>query len=397
MALHEGCFLLVRYNVPGRVLWHSRLVVAPDPRGPPTQAYIVTPDNDEYTEDFALGPDVVDYRLLSHWKAYPAGIGAAAVYEFDALPSAARCAALGGAAYVEFGVAMPAQALNWFPQVAPAAVALAPVAPVAGGPAGGLGRLVAALGGGAPAVGLGAPAPAPGALGAPPLPAPAAPAVPVAAAVPAPAPAAPAVGGGGASGDVRVLDVSYDSRGIRHKDFREAVNLLVEHAWPDWKVVGPRTVLWLCQFFVGLLLTPMAWFTKFRADAQVSFMDEGIEELERNCRLLETAVVYDQLNVADLASFEMLARSIQVTAYSFSERFEGTREDSFERGVLFGTGVGEGSLPICPKLKEFMAAELQKKNAVDKEKRKAQETRALLSTQGGQGGRGGRGGRGGKG
>ena len=104
--------------------------------------------------------------------------------------------------------------------------------------------------------------------------------------------------------------MGYDARGVRHRDFREAVNLLVEHQWPDWKVVGPRTCLWLCQFFIALALTPLSWFTKFRSDAGITFMDEGVEELERNCRMLETALVYDQINVADLASFEHLARSI---------------------------------------------------------------------------------------
>ena len=84
----------------------------------------------------------------------------------------------------------------------------------------------------------------------------------------------------------------------------------------------------------------------------------------------------------------------------YMDRFEGNRDDSFERGVLFGTGVGEGSLPICPKLKQYMVAELQRKNAVDKEKRKAQEQRALLAAErkanpGGGGKRGG--GRGGNG
>ena len=51
-------------------------------------------------------------------------------------------------------------------------------------------------------------------------------------------------------GDARLLAIERDSRGRRYRDFKSAVNALSETEWPDWPVVGPRTLLW-CRTFIS--------------------------------------------------------------------------------------------------------------------------------------------------
>ena len=88
----------------------------------------------------------------------------------------------------------------------------------------------------------------------------------------------------------------------------------------------------------------------------------------------------------------MVSRSIQVICVSYSERQQTVREDYFERGVLYGTEGMDGLLPLCPALKDHLAAELQKRNSIEKEKRKAQELRiAANANRGGGRNRRGRG------
>ena len=82
MAHSAGVFALVRYNVHGRTIWHSRLVVAIQPAGPNTTAFINTPDDNSYTEELVTSGDILQVRWLSYWKSYPAAVRAGDVYEF---------------------------------------------------------------------------------------------------------------------------------------------------------------------------------------------------------------------------------------------------------------------------------------------------------------------------
>eukprot|EP00973_Karenia_brevis_P004691 643830-Karenia_brevis.AAC.1 len=45
---------------------------------------------------------------------------------------------------------------------------------------------------------------------------------------------------------------------------------------------------------------------------------------------------------------------------------------------MYGTQYGEGNLPISPVLREYMGIELGKRNAIEKERRKALELRDTL-------------------
>ncbi len=368
----RGQFALARYNVGGRAVYHSRLIVAVDPGGPDTSCYILTPDGDEYVEELVVDGDHRRIDFLTHWRAYPPDIPAADVHEFLRLSNLAARGVLVANAFNDFNA-------DPTPETAPAG----PPGPAIALPAhDGLAGLWAALGDG-PAVphvppgdGRLVPALVVAAVAAPVL-APAAPIVaPVAPAAPlAPAPAV----GTPALGDVRILPITRDTQGNRFKEFRSAVNSLQQDDWPDWPVSFPRTCLWVCRYFVRQGLTASGWFQKFRHDAGLGFMDEGVEELQRDCKMLDTLLTYDQINVANLASADQLCRNIQVVAHLYADRFASDRDDSYERNLMYGAAHGEQSLPISPELREHLAVQLSRRSAIEKERREAQETRAIQS------------------
>ena len=419
----EGDFIGVRYRVAGPALWHERLVLL---LVPPHSFTVLTPDGDCYEEDLLPGGDIEAWTPLTGGVSgggAPA-IGAQRIYGFRALPLLHQVTADRVAAAARLNlVPSPAFAVNvgrvaaGGPPVPPAA--LAPAGPAAAIPPGGLapGAVPGALGGApvplAPAPGGGAPALgglaglaaalAPG--GAPPgAPAGLAPGAPVAPGLlPAPAPGLVAPAGalppGGALAapgilavgvppvvppaaplrDARVLDVVYDQLGQRHLDFREAVLKMREDPWPDWPIAGPRTALWCCRFIAQHGSTPMGRHVRWRQEAGLTDSDLGVDEHEKSCRALEHAAVFDQVNVPNLASLEVICRDLQVQEERYRERVANPDQAGVDRHLFMSSGKVRGNLCICPDLQSWVTAELTRESAIAKERRKAREERALAS------------------
>ena len=104
-------------------------------------------------------------------------------------------------------------------------------------------------------------------------------------------------------------------------------------------------------------------------------------ELEHDARLSELALEYDQLNIGELASIELLCRRLQMIQYRWRERIigavsNGTVED--ESHFFLGVDPTCGNLCICPALNAWLGDELHKESQSNKEQRKAREERALL-------------------
>ena len=99
------------------------------------------------------------------------------------------------------------------------------------------------------------------------------------------------------------------------------------------------------------------------------------------CRVLETACCYDQLDTANLASFEFVCRQIQTTEERLKEKFTTGQDASVDLFLMSGSS-SRASLCICPALSAWVATEAAKDTAVLKERRKAREERALLKPAG---------------
>ena len=68
--------------------------------------------------------------------------------------------------------------------------------------------------------------------------------------------AAEALSGEASGSDARVLPILRTSLGVRHRDFRSAVEAMHESAWEDWPLTGPRTVLFVLTFIAEHFQTP---------------------------------------------------------------------------------------------------------------------------------------------
>ena len=108
--------------------------------------------------------------------------------------------------------------------------------------------------------------------------------------------------------DARVLGLVETPGEGRHLGFREAVGQLTQSDWPKWPVLGPRTTMWVCRFIRDHDIAPRSRHTKWKAETGLTSSDQAVADHEFCLRLLQTAVLYDQLNVSELACFELVSR-----------------------------------------------------------------------------------------
>ncbi|CAK0831634.1 unnamed protein product [Prorocentrum cordatum] len=383
MPMAAGSFYLVRFNVPGREIWHERLVIQ--------GALIKTPDGDVCHDFHVLSRDARGIKPLSGQGAAVDGIEAASAYRFKRPPAAVqvwgalREAAAGGAAalpHEDFALELgEGNVIGMAPGPLFLRDPLAAPVPAAAGP------LVAA---------------APPALGA--ASAPLAPPDPLgdalAAALRPGAPPGAHAGGTAAppagehpSNDFRVLAAARGSRGRRDRSFGDALKEQTECEREDWPALGPRTLLWVLQFMLRMAGGAVAWHTRWHAVMGLAEGDEAAKQHETICRILETSMVHDQLVITELASFEYLARQLQLieervydektrkaaAALKGQGKKDSTPQDalSTEVGHFLGIGETKGNLCICPALMQFIAEQMRDEAAVSKERRKAREERAL--------------------
>ncbi|CAK0906897.1 unnamed protein product, partial [Prorocentrum cordatum] len=383
--LMAGSFHCVRYRVPWPVFWHETLTTAE--RG--ALSYILTPDFDDYDEPNAPGPDVAEVvRLAGQGCNHPA-LAAVRVCCFGRFPTAAE--ALGAVwRAVAAGYPPPPEGPLMLDLAAGNILGVAAWQRPLANPAAG-----AALGGAAPAGAAGAPGAlaAPGALVA----------VPGAA-----APAAAGAAGVGLAGlvaapvpargrrrpqarrrprglwllpprrclrpgplrarrppppeqlprlrqrpDLRALAAARDGRGQRRLDFREGVLAQSEHAWADFPVRGPRTTHWVLQCIQQRGGSPRARHSRWLTEVGLDPDDAGVEMHLLCCRLLETMISHDQFSACDLASAELIARTLQMQV--------------------------RGDVCIAPVLQQYVSAELTREVVIQKELRRAREERQLAS------------------
>ena len=190
-----------------------------------------------------------------------------------------------------------------------------------------------------------------------------------------------------AADDLRTLPVKYLPGGERARVFSNAVGLCTESEFPDWAVEGPRTLKWLCNTAVKADLTFKRRHTWWKQSLGLSANDAGVEEHDMLSEVMEVGLAYDQLNVSNLLSFEILARRYQLWEEHYGEllktRSAGsagpTSVDMDERGLFAGRTFSAAHAWVCPALHSWIADRVRDKAAVLKERRKAREERTLAA------------------
>ena len=118
--------------------------------------------------------------------------------------------------------------------------------------------------------------------------------------------------------DARVCEVYYDERGKRRRGYEDACMMLEEPTFEDWPVQGPRTTRWLSLFIKDHGGTPRGRTARFMLDARVPEGDRVKHEHQNLMEILEYAMVYDQVDVSALSSFELLARRVALLEEAYT-------------------------------------------------------------------------------
>ncbi|CAE8586488.1 unnamed protein product [Polarella glacialis] len=346
-----GTILAVRYNVAGRVLYHERVVTGKVPNKR-LRYMILTPDGEHYDEDYEDSQDFDDVLVLRAPGELPAGMLVASFYRFPVPVAAGALAFRAGQAQV--AIANDPRLAGAMVPVGgggggggPAAVHL-PLAAPAQPAAGGAGGAVLGMAGGGAAVNAG---------------------VPAAAAVPAAAPllgqwrvaaaeagsevgdlvpAALAPAGAGIKRIAMVngnetfielvqddnlngwidkrlpLDVRIQRIKVRHGarccEWREAVEDLREETFADFPLSGPRTSGFCLRYLNrqpgGAADRRILW----RQGSKVNPSDWGVSEHETLLEAVKLASSYDQLELTNLACFEIVFRRLQTIEYCYQDR-----------------------------------------------------------------------------
>ena len=123
----------------------------------------------------------------------------------------------------------------------------------------------------------------------------------------------------------------------------------------------------------------------WRSVLKLTAADNGVDEHKFLNELLEVALTGDQLNIAELEVFEIVARRLQLWEEVYAQRLRqadaGASADAWldERALFLGQGRSRGQALVCPELEAFVATKLAEESAVMKERRKGREERQLAS------------------
>ena len=112
--------------------------------------------------------------------------------------------------------------------------------------------------------------------------------------------------------DARVLGVRETELEGRHLQFRDALSELSEIDWTKFPISGPRTTRWVCKFIRNQDIARKRWGSMRRTNQL------WITSSVRGCF---SAVVFDQLNVSELACMELTCRKMQMAVYRHRDRF----------------------------------------------------------------------------
>lgn len=170
--------------------------------------------------------------------------------------------------------------------------------------------------------------------------------------------------------DVRTLEVKYGASGERQRSFKETISEMIQCDFEDYPF-EIRTALPYLKAISGVAESSFAQHLSWVAQSRIPEGDRAIYENEVLSRALDLAVTYDSLNVANLASFELLIRRKQLLAEAHAHA---PGQPSYEGADHFlGTSYRPGGAIVIPELTKHVAERMHQESQVLKEKRKQAE------------------------
>ncbi|CAK0886604.1 unnamed protein product [Prorocentrum cordatum] len=163
--------------------------------------------------------------------------------------------------------------------------------------------------------------------------------------------------------DVRTLSVKFNAFNRRERVWVDSVKEMVEDAFSDWPLDGPRTFLWLMMSFAQLAMVPAFWLERHLQTAGWSENDRSIHEMRVMAEVFELAISYDQLNVASLAAFERLGRRWRAILEAHGKN---PMNPNYEIADKF-SGYNRRAQLAAPALRTYVAKEVREGAEIDKQ------------------------------
>ena len=179
--------------------------------------------------------------------------------------------------------------------------------------------------------------------------------------------------------DVRTLEVRYASNGERQRNFRESVRELSQTEFDDWPL-EPRTALDYVRAVSGIAESATAQHHIWINSAGIPPGDRSVFEDQLLARVLDTALCYDSLNIANLACMELVCRRRQLLADAHSGSPGAPSYLGAEQ--YLGETYRMGGGIVVPSLTDHVSKKMQAQSQIMKEKRKLSE-----ATSSGKGGK----------
>lgn len=172
--------------------------------------------------------------------------------------------------------------------------------------------------------------------------------------------------------DIRTMSIRYAPNGERQRSVKESVSEMLQVEMEDFPY-EPRTAL---EYLRGVTLVSESNFSQHLAWVQQSKVPDGsraIFEDECLAKILDIAISYDALNIANLASFELLCRRRQLIGEAHS--YNASSPSYQGADYWLGDKYKHGGAIVVQSLSEHVAKKLQAESSILKERRKLEEAK----------------------
>ena len=179
-----------------------------------------------------------------------------------------------------------------------------------------------------------------------------------------------------ASEDALTIASRIDQDGERVRDFIDAVSLMWEEPFSEleFPTSAPRATWWWLKDLKRSNLTPSRHHGSWAKESDISHKDRSYHEHEIVCEVIEAAACIDQLNVPSLWCMELLVRRLMLLEKAHSVHGQ---QDWSSSELWTDTGRRPGGIRVAPDLQKHVAGRQAEANSIAKEQRKAAEERRL--------------------
>ena len=167
--------------------------------------------------------------------------------------------------------------------------------------------------------------------------------------------------------DVRLNGDHRDATGMRHLDFKVAVNKLTESPVPDWPLQGPRVTLELLKSIRSGPGDLATYHLSWAQSSGVNKFSMACHDHRIICNMLRAAIEVDQVNVCNLLCLEIMARRLVQIETAVGRSPSSPNFSGLE--LMLEDPIGAGGEAVTSTFDNWLAGKLKDKANIAKQTR----------------------------